>query len=306
MSAAQNQQAAPAIVRPSVLKGSLKVEQVQPALGAEISNIDISDVAHDHDLRDEIERLWLQHKVLFFRDQEVTHAAHQAFAASFGELDIHPTFKGGIPEAPALLQIWNNKPDSKPKPFFENIWHSDVTFLPTPVRGSVLRMIEGPAVGGDTLWCNMALLYEKLPADVKAIIETLYARHTPDVLVSALPVEERRARLAKSGATEHPVVLNHPITGERVLFVNRAFTTSIANYYSTTRVRYGADFYGSEDLLRYLTSKVLNPEFQVRFKWRPNSIVMWDNILTQHYAVMDYTESRRMVRATIKGRPLNG
>ena len=74
----------------------------------------------------------------------------------------------------------------------------------------------------------------------------------------------------------------------------------------TTRVRYGADFYGSEDLLRSLTSKVLTPEFQVRFKWRPNSIVMWDNILTQHYAVMDYTESRRMVRATIKGRPLNG
>jgi taurine dioxygenase len=297
------QQSAPAIVRPSIVK-TLTVEQLQPALGAEVSNVNLGDVVHDADLKAQIERLWRQHKVLFFRDQDITHEEHEAFAKAFGELAVHPAVKGGIPEAPGLLLIWNNKPTAttKVKKTYENIWHSDVTFSEAPPKGSILRMLEGPTLGGDTMWCNMVMAYETLPSDVKEAIEGLYARHAGEqFFFASLSHDERVSRTAGVPSFEHPVVVRHPATGERVLFVNRAFTTNFTNFYNTSRVRYGVDFFGSEDLMRYLTSRVLNPEFQVRFKWRPNSIAMWDNLLTQHYAVMDYTTERKMVRATLKG-----
>lgn len=299
----------PAIVRSSVLKHSLQVEPLVPALGAEITNINVADAIHDPDLAAELSRLWRQYKVLFFRDQQdISNADHQAFAQLFGDLEEHPIFKGSIPDAPLLVGITNRSTDGSPKinNARENGWHADLTYTKTPPAGAVLRMLEGPAIGGDTMWANMALIYESLPQDVKDLIDGLYAYHTIEPLFFApMPTEQRREMAAKHPPVEHPVVVKHPVTGEKCLYVNSFFVHYFSNYYNVERVPRGAEMAKSVDLLRYLNNQATNPEFQVRLRWRAGTIAMWDNMLTQHYAVYDYSERRTMVRATIKGFPVS-
>ncbi|MNN19657.1 Alpha-ketoglutarate-dependent taurine dioxygenase [compost metagenome] len=169
--------------------------------------------------------------------------------------------------------------------------------------GCVLRCVECPPVGGDTMWANMVLAYENLPSEIKAKIEGLRARHSIEASFgAAMPIDKRLALKAQFPDAEHPVVRTHPETGEQVLFVN-AFTTHFSNYHTPQRVRFGQDANpGASDLLRYLISQAYLPEYQVRWRWKPNSVAIWDNRSTQHYAVMDYPPChRKMERAGIKG-----
>ncbi|NBA96819.1 TauD/TfdA family dioxygenase, partial [Pseudomonas sp. R5(2019)] len=155
----------------------------------------------------------------------------------------------------------------------------------------------------DTMWANMVLAYERLPDDVKAKIEGLRARHSIEASFgAAMPIEKRLALKARYPDAEHPVVRIHPETGEKVLFVN-SFATHFSNYHTPERVRFGLDASpGAGDLLRYLISQANIPEYQVRWRWKPNSIAIWDNRSTQHYAVMDYPPChRRLERAGIIG-----
>lgn len=297
---------APAIIRPSIRQASLKVELSTPAIGAEISNIDLADVAFDADLAAELRALWLQRKVLFFRDQHITPQQQQAFAACFGELEPHPTL-AMHPDAPMILPLYRNLDPAKPNPIErasrENIWHNDLAYVATPSRGAVLRCEVCPDTGGDTMWANMALAYEMLPEKIKVRIDGLYARHSFEHLFAAqLPTEKRHAIAARLPSVDHPVVQAHPETGEKLLFVNQAFTTHFTNFYSFDEVRYGQDFaFESNALMTYLMSQPGIPEYQVRLKWRPGTVAMWDNLATQHYAVADYgPEPRKMLRATIK------
>ena len=180
---------------------------------------------------------------------------------------------------------------------------SDATWRDMPPMGCVLRCIECPPVGGDTMWANMALAYENLPAEIKTKIADLRARHSIEASFgAAMPVEKRLALHAQFPDAEHPVVRTHPETGEKILFVN-AFTTHFTNFHTAQNVRYGQDYtHGGSDLLRYLVSQASIPEYQVRFRWKPNSMAMWDNRSTQHYAVMDYPPChRKMERAGIMG-----
>jgi len=178
-------------------------------------------------------------------------------------------------------------------PGYENIWHTDVTWRPAPALGSVLRLIEVPPVGGDTMWADMAAAYDNLPEDVRARIDGLTAVH------DYLPGFDRfsdPALLARwqdrFPPVEHPVVRTHPETGRRTLFVNQAFTTHIV----------GLDRAESDRLLRYLFLQAHTPEFQVRFSWRPDSVAFWDNRATQHYAVNDYHPHVRIAeRVAIAG-----
>jgi taurine dioxygenase len=302
--------AAPAVVRPSVRRHSIKVELCTPAIGAELSNISLADAAKDPDIIAEIRTLWLKHKVLFFRDQNITPMEQQTFAAQFGELEAHP-LAPSHPEADKLLMLYRNLDPDKPnyveKASRENIWHVDVTFKKAPPRGAVLRCEAGPATGGDTMWSNMAMAYEKLPDAIKQRIDGLYAKHSAEQTFGAqLPIEDRHAMAAKNPGAEHPVVLTHPETGEKVLFVNSAFTTHFSNFFNFTDVRYGQDFMPeAHHLMNYLTSQAAIPEYQVRLKWRTNTVAMWDNLQVQHYAVADYgNEPRKMLRATLAGAPL--
>jgi len=292
--------ATPAVVKAESLQRSIRVEPLTCAIGAELGNIDLGVASRDADIVAEIRALLLKHKVLFFRDQDITRAEHVAFARHFGELEDHPV-AGSDPEHPGLVRIYKS-PDS-PGDRYENSWHTDATWREKPPFGCVLRCVECPPVGGDTTWVNMALAYERLPQQVKDRIAPLRARHSIEASFgAAMPIEKRLALHAQFPDAEHPVVRTHPETGEKVLFVN-AYTTHFTNFHNPDNVRYGQDYApGGSQLLQYLVSQAFIPEYQVRFRWRPNSVAMWDNRSTQHYAVMDYPPChRKMERAGIVG-----
>jgi taurine dioxygenase len=280
--------------------GSIRVEPLTCTIGAELSNVNVGVASRAPSLMQEIRSLLLQHKVLFFRDQDITRAEHVAFARHFGELEDHPV-AGSDPDHPGLVRIYKS-PES-PDDRYENAWHTDATWRDKPPFGCVLRCVECPPVGGDTTWANMVLAYEKLPNDVKAKIANLRARHSIEsTFGAAMPIEKRLALRAQYPDAEHPVVRTHPETGEKVLFVN-GFTTHFTNFHTAENVRYGQDYApGGANLLQYLIGRASIPEYQVRWRWQPNSMAIWDNRSTQHYAVMDYAPTvRRMERAGIIG-----
>ena len=284
----------------SISTSGIQARQITCSIGAELKNVNLGVASRDKDLVNEIRQLLLKYKVLFFRNQDITRAEHVAFATQFGELEDHP-IAGSDPEHPGLVRIYKS-PDS-PNDRYENSWHCDATWREKPPFGCVLRCVECPPVGGDTIWANMALAYERLPQPVKNQIATLRARHSIEASFGAsMPIEKRLALKAQFPDAEHPVVRTHPETGEKVLFVN-SFTTHFTNFHTAENVRYGQDFtHGGSDLLRYLLSQAAIPEYQVRWQWQPGDVAMWDNRCTQHYAVMDYPPChRKMERAGIIG-----
>jgi taurine dioxygenase len=289
-----------AAVAASGMRGSIKVEALTCTIGAEVSNVNLGVASRDAGLVAEIRALLLKHRVLFFRDQDITRAEHAAFARHFGELEAHPVV-GSDPDNPGLVRIYKS-PDM-PNDRYENAWHTDATWREKPPFGCVLRCVECPPVGGDTMWVNMVEAYDRLPEDIKARIAGLRARHSIEATFgAAMPIEKRLALKAQFPDAEHPVVRTHPETGEKVLFVN-GFTTHFTNFHTAANVRFGQDYApGSANLLSYLISQAQVPEFQVRFRWKPNSVAFWDNRSTQHYAVMDYPPChRKMERAGIIG-----
>jgi len=290
---------APAVVR-SGTRGSIKVEPMTCAIGALLGNVDLGDASRDETLFGEIRALLLKYKVLFLHDQEFTRAEHVAFARRFGELEDHPVVGSDL-EHPGLVRIYKG-PDSRNEQY-ENAWHCDTTWREQPQFGAVLRCTEAPAVGGDMLWSNMALAYERLPEQIKTQIAGLYARHSIEATFgAAMPIEKRHAIKAQYPDAEHPVVRTHPETGEKVLFVN-SFTTHFTNFHTSQNVRFGQDYApGASLLLNFLLSQAAVPEYQVRFRFRTNSVAIWDNRCTQHYAVQDFWPAvRKLERAGIIG-----
>ena len=225
--------------------------------------------------------------MIFFRDQVLTRQQHLAFARRFGPLEIHPATPADQAD-PEVLRIAHG-PDSRGQ---ENRWHSDVTWRAEPSLGSVLRAIEVPEVGGDTLFSCMYSAYEALSPAMQAWVCTLTAEHDiARVFAQRLkrPAEELREQYP---VQEHPVVRTHPETGRRGLYVNTAFTSAIQ----------GLTPKESDWLLAHLFSYAAIAEHQCRFQWRPNSIAFWDNRACQHLAASDYYPAVRvMERVTIAG-----
>ncbi|EHN66961.1 TauD/TfdA dioxygenase family protein [Comamonas testosteroni] len=280
----------------------MQINPLTCAIGAELVDVQLADALHDDGLFAEIKAALLKYKVLFLRRQSISRAEHVGFARRFGELEDHPVV-GSDPEHPGLVQIY--KTPDKPLDRYENSWHCDATWREVPPMGCVLRCVECPPVGGDTMWANMALAYEMLPSHIKDVIAPLRARHSIECTFgAAMPAEKRLALKAQFPDAEHPVVRTHPETGEKVLFVS-GFTTHFTNFHTPANVRVGQDFtQGSSSLLQFLISQAAIPEYQVRWRWEPGSIAIWDNRATQHYAVMDYPPSyRKMERAGIIGTP---
>ncbi|MCO4862677.1 TauD/TfdA family dioxygenase [Cupriavidus sp. WGlv3] len=276
----------------------MRVQQLTCSIGAELSGVSLADAARDAALFAEIRSLLLEHKVLFLRDQEISRADHVAFARRFGELEDHPV-AGSDPDHPGLVQIYR----SDKRENYENSYHTDGSWRECPPMGCVLRCIESPPVGGDTIWVNMAAAYEHLPEEIRQRIAGLRAKHGIEHSFGAAMSPENRAKLAAQyPAVEHPVVRTHPETGEKVLYVC-GFSTHFVNFHTPENVRYGQDKTpGASHLLNYLISQAAIPEYQVRFRWQPNSVAIWDNRCTQHYAVQDYWPApRKMERAAIIG-----
>lgn len=267
---------------------ALNIERLSPTIGAVVHDIDLREPL-TADLQAAVYQALLVHKVIFFRDQDLTTEQHLAFARAFGELEVHP-FADSKPGYPEVLAITHNR-ESRGR---ENNWHSDVTWRLEPSLGSVLRALEVPEVGGDTLFSDMEAAYEGLDDKLKTKLDGMTARH--DFAHFRRRFKDDPEGLAKMEQEypnpHHPVVRAHPDTGRRSLYVNIGFTQEID----------GMDRAESDELLRYLYRQASIPEYQCRFKWRENSIAFWDNRSCQHYAASDYwPEVRRMERVTIKG-----
>jgi taurine dioxygenase len=264
----------------------LIINQLTPAIGAEITGIDLASpeiAAYIPAIRAAL----LAHKVIFFRDQSLTAAQHIAFARHFGDLEIHPATPANQPD-PEILRI-EYGPDNRGK---ENFWHSDVTWREKPSLGSILRAIEVPPVGGDTLFVDMHAAFTRLSPEMQRFVSGLTAVHDIARVFAARLGKPAAELHAKYPPMEHPVVRTHPETGLPCLYVNGAFTSHIK----------GLSPRESEDLLAHLYAQAADPEIQCRFRWQPGSIAFWDNRSSQHFAASDYFPARRvMERVTVAG-----
>ena len=268
-----------------------EVNRLSPTIGGELLGVDLrKDLTSE--IKDLIYEALLVYKVIFFRDQDLTTDQHIHFSKNFGDLEVHPfaPFKDGYPE---VLKITHNE-KSRGR---ENTWHSDVTWRKEPSLGSVLRMLEKPENGGDTLFSDMYAAYDDLTDEVKQKLEGAVAVHDfvgfrKRLIKEGKSPKEIEAFNKKFPMPEHPVFRTHPDTGKKVIYVNRAFTQYIKGWEEDE----------SKDMLDFLYSRASTPEYQCRFAWENNSIAFWDNRACQHYANSDYwPQIRRVERVTIIG-----
>lgn len=264
-----------------------------PNIGAEVSAVDLSRPLSDT----QFEQLYhglLRHQVLFLRNQVITPAQQRALAVRFGDLHIHPVYPHaeGVEEIIVLDTHQDNPPDN-------DNWHTDVTFIQTPPAIAILASKLLPESGGDTLWTSGIAAYEALSAPMKQLLSGLQAEHDftksfQEYKYRKTEEEHQRWRqaVAKHPPVQHPVIRTHPVSGRKALFVNEGFTTRLL----------GVSEKESEALLGFLFAHATKPEFQVRWRWQPDDIAIWDNRVTQHYANADYYPARRVMhRATVLG-----
>ena len=272
---------------------SLTVTPISSALGAEIDGVDLTQPL-SVEQRDAIEQALLQHQVIFFKNQVITPQQQARFAANFGDLHIHPIYPN-VPEQPEVLVLDTAVTDVRDNA----VWHTDVTFLPTPALGAVLSAKQLPAFGGDTLWASGIAAFEGLSRPLQVLLDGLTATHD---FTKSFPLErfgstpEDLARWEQTRKNNpplsHPVVRTHPVSGRKSLFVNEGFTTKI-NELSEAE---------SDAILKLLFAHATRPEYTIRWRWQENDVAFWDNRVTQHYAVDDYRPNRRVMhRATILG-----
>lgn len=274
----------------------LDISPTSGALGAFIEGIDLSEPLDDSDIGEMREAL-NEHGVIFFRDQKITPEQHIAFAQRFGEIDVNRFFKA----AAGYPQIAEVRKEPGQTTNIGGGWHTDHSYDQEPALGSILLARETPPRGGDTLFACMNRAYEALSDGMKKTLEGLRAVHSSRHVFGAASayVKETNGRLGNTEAATqdavHPIVLRHPESGKKILYVNSAFTTHIE----------GWSVQESAPLLNYLYQHAARPEFQYRFQWQEGSIAFWDNRSTWHYAVNDYHGERRLMhRITIAGGPL--
>lgn len=260
----------------------MQISPLTAAIGAEVTGVDLADVGDDQ--FEELRKAWLDHQVLFFRDQDITVEEHIDFGRRWGELEVHPFVRddGDHPE----LVVLESTPERR---FQATVWHSDVTWRLEPSMGSILRGRIIPEAGGDTLWASATKAYDRLTDEWKERIDDLVAVHDfTKTFTSKNPEADRETY----PPVRHPVVRTHPETGARGIYTNRAFTSHVE----------GVSDAESAEILDHLERAIMDPSVQCRFRWEPNSFAMWDNRCTQHYATDDFWPGhRRVERVTIVG-----
>ena len=267
----------------------MKIEAITPAIGAEISGVLLNKDLND-DICDQIYNALIKHQVVFFRDQDLSPESHLKLAKSFGEPEPpHPVYPNvdGYENIVLLKNAEDNIPNTTD-------WHKDLTFRANPPFASILHGIKIPDVGGDTLWASMSAAYDNLPDGWKQHLENLEAINDMGTFRNDFyrdgGIESVNNALKNVGSAGHKVVKTHPVSGLKYLNVDQSFTRNIIG-----------ESQGQSDLiLQFLFQHIIKPEFQVRFRWRNNSVAIWDNRITQHYAVVDYLPNiRHMHRVTV-------
>jgi taurine dioxygenase len=270
----------------------ITVKKIAGAIGAEVSGVDLARELSD-DAIAEIRRVWLEHVVIFFRDQDLTSAQYLAFAERIGQPVEYPFMKGieGFPVITPVVKLEQDRIN------FGGVWHSDTTYLETPPMGTMLLAREVPPHGGDTLFANQYLAYETLSDGLKRTLQGLHGVSTSARADVSKSREDRIAAAPTEHAksvfdAEHPVVRTHPETGRKALYINIGHTARFAGWTEAE----------SAPLLQYLHQHQIQPEFLCRFQWRAGSLALWDNRAALHYPINDYHGYRRVMhRITLKG-----
>jgi len=275
---------------PAVLP-SFVAEPYTPHIGATIHGLDLTQPLSGL-VQDELKDALAEYEVIFFRDQKLSPAQQVAFTRSFGHVQEVKAFFPRVASQPEIEIVES----TAERPAANNNWHSDITWQANPPIGTSLYAQVIPASGGDTLWASMTTAYAALPTDFQAYLETLSAMHTWEVtgwadylLRQDASGEQLQAARAKYPPVTHPVVRVHPVTGKKILYVNPTFTTHI----------HGLPRTQSDALLAQLFALITAPEVQARWRWQPDTLAVWDNRSTQHYAVADfYPQHRKLHRIT--------
>jgi len=281
---------AAAVAQP-IANAPFEIEPIEPTIGAEIHGLDLRQPL-DRTTFEALEAALIEHKVIYLRDQNIATAQHVAIGRMFGELEVHPFRPEG--RFPEIMVLDNHKDNPV---LSTDVWHSDTTFRECPTKYSILRCLEIPRVGGDTLWADMCAAYDGLSESMRRTIDGMNAVHDFKnfrTLYGKGDDDQKRLRRMEElyPNPTHPVVRTHPVTGRKAIFVNPQFTVKIV----------GLNDDESEALLKLLYAQVHVPEYQFRLRWKPGTIVFWDNRSTQHYAANDYYPNRRhMERVAVVG-----
>lgn len=274
---------------------TIDVQPLTGALGAEIHGVQIRHL--DDAGFAAVHRAFLEYGAIFFRDQDLDRQAQVDFARRFGELEVHPIVNG-MDDHPEIIKVL--KPAGEPATFGTG-WHTDNSFFEQPSLGSVLHGVTIPPHGGDTLFANQYLAYERLSDGLKKTLDGMIAVHSAGPAYTSESAKEKyegktaityRWSDSVHAEVEHPVVRTHPESGRKALYVNPMFTQRFKGWTEAE----------SAPLLKFLYDFCVKPEFCCRFRWTPNAVAVWDNRCVQHYAVDDYQEYERlMFRVTISG-----
>jgi alpha-ketoglutarate-dependent taurine dioxygenase len=284
----------------------IRIKPLASAMGAEISGVDLANLTDAQFA--EIESALFRHKMIFFRNQKITHAQHEAFSLRFGPI-AEDAYTKGVPGHPNVHPLIKEA-DDRSKMVFGEGWHTDSPFLPKPPAITALRSLEIPPFGGDTIWCNTALAYASLSDAYRQMIANLTVHFSVrNVLRNAqLNTERRDNPIGKLGATQgqsysddlqrkiagslHPMVRTHPRSGEKALYVDGAYAVGIE----------GMEDDESAPILEYLARHIVDHAFSCRLRWETDMLAIWDNRLCVHQAFNDYTGFRReLYRTTVAG-----
>ena len=253
----------------------IEIRPLTARIGAEVGGVDLTRPLSDAEVGAVHDAL-IAHQVIFFRDQPMDMDAHERFGGHFGQLYDHVDVFGeeyiakhGTPGHPAIVRI---HADASSTGVAAETWHTDMSCRAEPPMGTILHLHTLPPVGGDTLFASTTAAYDALSAPMKAYLEGLTAIHDGGRAFRRMMGERPYP------VTAHPVVRTHPATGRKLIFVNEEFTSEIV----------GLPREEGAAVLKFLVEHCKNPDFQVRFRWEPDSVAFWDNRCTQHHAVWDY------------------
>ena len=279
---------------------TLQATPLSPALGAEITGVDIAGGIGDAQF-DELRQAFADYAVIFLRDQDITPEQHIAFAERWGKINVNRFFKP-TDDYPLIAEV---RKEADQKANIGSSWHTDHSYDQCPAMGSILYAREVPSVGGDTLFASMYAAYEALSDGLKQMLSTMRAEHSSrhafgDVAYLDRDLDDLGSRLGNTAAATqdalHPVIIRHPFSGRPALYVNGDFTVKFEGWSKQE----------SQPLLDYLYAHASQNEFTCRFNWRKGSIAIWDNRSTHHCALNDYFGERRLMhRITIEGEDLS-